>query len=1013
MSVLRAAYVPVEPQTDRFEPMLRAKLRRIDVSKEGSRVGGTFAKGFSDRGGAFATAAATIAARATLMGSAVASAAPAVAQLGAALAPAAGALVAMPAAMVAVKVAAGTLKLATAGVSEAIQTGITGSAKEAAKAMEGLPAGAATFARSIIGLKGKLNDLRSSVSNSFFAGINEEIGVLGKVYLPAVSRQLPKIAASLGGFAENFLRAANQGPLLAGLNATLAGTARGLAVANDAVRPLTDAFGNLLLTGAPMLQRLGTGFRNVATDAAGFVNEAAKTGQLRAWLQGGLDTLRTLGGVVANVGSIFGSVFSAATSGSGNLLTNLQKITGQVAAFLKSAQGSSAMTTLFGTLSTLGESLWRALSAVLPAVAQSVQALLPSLGTLAPVFADLVIAVAPLLPYFAQMAAMVLTALVPAVAALASWLIRNQDAMKVFAVVLGGVLLAVKAFALYANAAAIATTVWSVATKVAAAASKIWTGVQWLLNAALTANPIGLVVVAIGLLVGAVILAYKNSETFRDVVSAAWAGVKIAIAAVGAWFVGTLWPSLKAAFGQLMEVANFLWRNVMQPAWAGISYAIQAAWVVIQVVFAAFKLYLTNVLFPAIQFLYENVVKPVFNAVASRISEVWNNGIKPVLSALGGFISNHVAPAFRTGVSAIAAAWDKLKEAAAAPVRFVVDQVLNKGIIGSINWLASKVGVKDRIPTISWGGAGGSTAKAARTPTGRDNADHLGDGYGRGDGKGIGDGLGSLLTNPAKWLGDRIGLGGIVGKFGSNPFSKMVTGAAGKAKDFALERVRTLAGELLGGSGGGSVGAGGLRSGIAGVLASLRSTFGSVPLISGVRAGARTLSGNVSYHASGRAVDLAPVEAWARYLHDTYGPQLKELITPFPQYNLHNGKPHKYTGAVWNQHNFAGGNAHVHAAMARGGTITEPIFGVGQSGRTYSFGEGGRHESVVPHGPMRGGSVVSELRSLRAEVASAMGGGPLIGSVTLAPSSDSARDQIDELVFALRRIRRGGVYAGP
>ncbi len=37
-----------------------------------------------------------------------------------------------------------------------------------------------------------------------------------------------------------------------------------------------------------------------------------------------------------------------------------------------------------------------------------------------------------------------------------------------------------------------------------------------------------------------------------------------------------------------------------------------------------------------------------------------------------------------------------------------------------------------------------------------------------------------------------------------------------------------------------------------------------------------------------------------------------------------------------------------HTAMAGGGMITEPIFGVGNSGRTYSFGEGYKPEQVTP-----------------------------------------------------------------
>ena len=34
--------------------------------------------------------------------------------------------------------------------------------------------------------------------------------------------------------------------------------------------------------------------------------------------------------------------------------------------------------------------------------------------------------------------------------------------------------------------------------------------------------------------------------------------------------------------------------------------------------------------------------------------------------------------------------------------------------------------------------------------------------------------------------------------------------------------------------------------------------------------------------------------------------------------------------------------------MAKGGIISEPIFGIGKSGQTYAFGEGGIHEAVIP-----------------------------------------------------------------
>jgi hypothetical protein len=87
----------------------------------------------------------------------------------------------------------------------------------------------------------------------------------------------------------------------------------------------------------------------------------------------------------------------------------------------------------------------------------------------------------------------------------------------------------------------------------------------------------------------------------------------------------------------------------------------------------------------------------------------------------------------------------------------------------------------------------------------------------------------------------------------------------------------------------------------------------------------------------------------AQFMHDNYKARLKEAITPWQEFNVHNGRSHRYSGAVWRQHNFSGGNAHNHFAMARGGTINEPVFGVGQSGSTYSFGENYQSERVTPN----------------------------------------------------------------
>lgn len=138
-------------------------------------------------------------------------------------------------------------------------------------------------------------------------------------------------------------------------------------------------------------------------------------------------------------------------------------------------------------------------------------------------------------------------ALIPVIEALLPLLISvanfaNQNAKAVDA--LAAVIAVLAAGILAANVAIKAYEALQIAIKVATVA---WTAAQWLLNAALTANPIGVVVVALGALVAAIVLAYTKSETFRNIVDAAFAAIKSAITAVEAAFRSLL-SAASAAF---------------------------------------------------------------------------------------------------------------------------------------------------------------------------------------------------------------------------------------------------------------------------------------------------------------------------------------------------------------------------------------------------------------------------------------------------------------------------------
>lgn len=76
-----------------------------------------------------------------------------------------------------------------------------------------------------------------------------------------------------------------------------------------------------------------------------------------------------------------------------------------------------------------------------------------------------------------------------------------------------------------------------------AAATRVATAAQWALNVAMRANPIGIVITALTLLVGAFVIAYRRSQTFRNIVNGALRAVANVGQAVFGWFRRN-WPLL-------------------------------------------------------------------------------------------------------------------------------------------------------------------------------------------------------------------------------------------------------------------------------------------------------------------------------------------------------------------------------------------------------------------------------------------------------------------------------------
>lgn len=173
---------------------------------------------------------------------------------------------------------------------------------------------------------------------------------------------------------------------------------------------------------------------------------------------------------------------------------------------------------------------------------------------------------------------------------------------------------------------------------------------------------------------------------------------------------------IKAGWNLLVTVFKLYWEAVLRPVFQAVAAVAQWLWsTILQVIFAFIKAgwqalvtgiqwYWNNVLKPSwdamarlAQWLWQNVLSPIFGYIknkwedlANGIKIAYDNVIKPSIDQFGEIITG-LKDKFETARKGIKQVWDKIQGVAAKPIKFVIDDVLNKGLISSFNGLMDKI----------------------------------------------------------------------------------------------------------------------------------------------------------------------------------------------------------------------------------------------------------------------------------------------------------------------------------
>lgn len=525
------------------------------------------------------------------------------------------------------------------------------------------------------------------------------------------------------------------------------------------------------------------------------------------------------------------------------------------------------------------------------------------------------------------------------------------------------------------NVAAAATARSTVATLAASTASRVAAAGQWLLNAALSANPIGIIIVAITALVGALVWFFTQTELGQQI----WSTVMGAIGAAATWLwenvlspvftaIGAvfswLWDNIISPIGTLVinyfrfwgAVAVWLWENVLAPVFGKIGeiFSWIYQYVILPIVgYIVLQVQAWGAIFT---WLYETIIRPAFAGIQSVLGAGYAWLRDNVFSPLGIAV-DAIGRAFEATASAVGRAWEGIKQAAASPINFVLDTIWNKGLRSFWNDLVKTLKIEDmalpEAPLIKFASGGvlpgytpGRDVHQFWSPTAGGLALSGGEAIMRPEFTRLVGGKAGVDALNAAAIAGRLPMGDGIGQIAGDVWDT-ISQVASVAWEFLTNPGQAIQKHVVDGiitplaSGQNLFGrtvagiAGNTVKSLAGLFPSASAVSGSgmgwenmwrivqsaipgVVKTSDLREGAVTANGGQSYHALGRAIDLIPATMATFNAVAKLFPTPSELIfSPAGDRQLLNGKPFNgWSDAVRAQH-----WNHVHLAMAGGGVI--------------------------------------------------------------------------------------------
>lgn len=273
-----------------------------------------------------------------------------------------GSLLALPGLALSGGAAVGVLALATQGFMDAVKAEDLAEFTELTKDMA--PAARDT-AVAIRDQASRLTELKKIIQSEFFSSFAGDVRSLADIYFPLLNRETGQIAGGLNKMGRASLSALMAPGAVRDVNTVLDGT-------QDLLKELEPSIGNVLTgvldlgaEGAEYTGRFGRAVNKVTEDFKEWVAAGVESGRINELIDEGIESTKTFGRVLGNLGSIGAAVWDGLSQGEEDFLDGIEETTQAVEDFFKSAEGQDVLRELAATLQTTADVARNVFSAAL------------------------------------------------------------------------------------------------------------------------------------------------------------------------------------------------------------------------------------------------------------------------------------------------------------------------------------------------------------------------------------------------------------------------------------------------------------------------------------------------------------------------------------------------------------------------------------------------------------------------------------------------------------------------